>query len=128
MPWKRSHYTHLLKLNNGDGVAYNGFSGAIVKLSAGAFRKAGEMIDSIPEGEALPPSLEDESLFKHLVAGGFVVDKDFDELGAIEAQYQRERQNSQFLLTILPTFGCNLGCDYCFVGKKSGKMSRERQN
>jgi uncharacterized protein len=128
MSWKRSHYTHLLKLNNGDGVAYNGFSGAIVKLSAGAFRKAGEMIDSIPEGEALPSSVEDESLFKHLVAGGFVVDKEFDELGAIEAQYQRERQNSQFLLTILPTFGCNLGCDYCFVGKKSGKMSRERQD
>ena len=71
MPWKRSHYTHLLQLSSGDGVAYNGFSGAIVKLSAGAFRKAGELIDSIPEGEALPSSVEDESLFKHLVGGRF---------------------------------------------------------
>ncbi len=35
---------------------------------------------------------------------------------------------SQFLLTILPTFGCNLGCDYCFVGKKRGAMDRERQD
>ena len=52
MPWKRSHYTHLLQLNNGDGVAYNGFSGAIVKLSAGAFRKAGELIDKYSGGRS----------------------------------------------------------------------------
>src|SRR4029453_5380413 len=106
----------------------NGFSGAIVKLSSGAFRRAGEMLHGMPEGQLLPETFEQESLFKHLIAGGFVVDHGFDELAAIEEQYQRERRDSQFLLTILPTFGCNLGCDYCFVGKKSGKMSRERQD
>jgi uncharacterized protein len=127
MSWKASHYTHLIKLASGDGVAYNGFSGAIVKLSSGAFRRAGEMLHGMPEGQLLPETFEQESLFKHLIAGGFVVDHGFDELAAIEEQYQRERRDSQFLLTILPTFGCNLGCDYCFVGKKSGKMNKERQ-
>jgi uncharacterized protein len=50
-----------------------------------------------------------------------------DELALIEEQYMRERQRSQFLLTIFPTFACNLACDYCFVGKKKGMMSREVQ-
>ncbi len=57
-----------------------------------------------------------------------MVEEDFDELAFIEDQYNRERNKSHFLLTILPTFGCNLGCDYCFVGKKKGAMNRERQD
>ena len=62
------------------------------------------------------------------MAGNFVVEESFDELAFIAEQYQRERQHSQFLLTILPTFGCNLGCDYCFVGKKRGGMDRAKQD
>src|SRR5215207_6934664 len=127
MSWKASHYTHLIDLKGGGGVVYNGFTGAVVKLSPGAFGRVGEIVRGAPGGLPLPAEFEADPLFEHLAAGGFVVDAGFDELAAIEGQYQRERQHSQFLLTILPTFGCNLGCDYCFVGKKSGKMSRERQ-
>lgn len=127
MSWKASHYTHLIDLESGEGVVYNGFTGAIVKLSPGAFGRVGEIVRAAPGGLPLPSDFEADPLFEHLTAGGFVVDEGFDELAAIEEQYQRERRRSQFLLTILPTFGCNLGCDYCFVGKKSGKMSRERQ-
>src|SRR5215210_5325129 len=117
MSWKASHYTHLIDLEGSGGVVYNGFTGAIVKLSAGAFARCGEIIRGAPAAQALPEEYEADPLFEHLAAGGFVVEEGFDELGAIEEQYQRERQRSQFLLTILPTFGCNLGCDYCFVGK-----------
>ena len=128
MAWKASHYTHLIPLQNGDGVVYNGLSGALIKLSSGAFERCGEIIRSTPKGTPLNTASEQEALFPHLVAGNFVVAEEFDELAFIEAQYQRERQQSQFLLTILPTFGCNLGCDYCFVGKKKGAMDRERQD
>src|SRR5688572_2500227 len=128
MAWKASHYTHLIPLSSGDGVVYNGLSGALVKLSSGAFARCGEILSSSPHGETLNASVERDGLFAHLIAGSFVVDKDFDELAFIEDQYNRERNRSQFLLTILPTFGCNLGCDYCFVGKKKGAMDRERQD
>lgn len=128
MAWKASHYTHLIPLKDGNGVVYNGRSGALVKLSPGAFERCGAIITGAPKGTALGRTCEQDELFPHLVAGNFVIDETFDELAFIEEQYQRERQRSQFLLTILPTFGCNLGCDYCFVGKKSGAMDRERQD
>jgi hypothetical protein len=95
---------------------YNGRSGALIKLSPGAFKRCGTIMKSSPVGKPLRSSFESEDLFAHLIAGSFVVDEGFDELKFIEDQYNRERQQSQFLLTILPTFGCNLGCDYCFVG------------
>ena len=128
MAWKASHYTHLIPLSDGNGVVYNGRSGALVKLSPGAFKRCERIITSTPQGEPLSAALESDDLFAHLVAGSFVVDHGFDELAFIEDQYNRERSQSQFLLTILPTFGCNLGCDYCFVGKKRGGMDRERQD
>jgi len=128
MAWKASHYTHLIPLKDGDGVVYNGRSGALVKLSPGAFDRCGTIISSAPGGTPLSPEWQDDALFAHLVAGNFVVDEDFDELAFIEEQYNRERRQSQFLLTILPTFGCNLGCDYCFVGKKRGGMDKTRQD
>jgi len=128
MAWKASHYTHLIPLSDGNGVVYNGRSGALVKLSPGAFERCGAIMSSSPEGQPLSSSFEGDDLFAHLIAGNFVVDHDFDELAFIEDQYNRERKQSTFLLTILPTFGCNLGCDYCFVGKKRGAMDRERQD
>ncbi|HEV7472620.1 MAG TPA: radical SAM protein [Pyrinomonadaceae bacterium] len=128
MAWKASHYTHLIPLKDGNGVVYNGRSGALVKLSPGAFERCGAIMASTPQGKALSASHEGDDLFAHLIAGSFVVEENFDELAFIEDQYNRERERSQFLLTILPTFGCNLGCDYCFVGKKRGAMDRERQD
>lgn len=128
MAWKPSHYTHLIPLKKGNGVVYNARSGALIKLSSGAFKRCGEIIAGTPRGKRFSTSRKRDALFAHLIAGSFVVDEDFDELAFIEEQYNRERQRSQFLLTILPTFGCNLGCDYCFVGKKSGAMNRERQD
>lgn len=128
MAWKASHYTHLIPLSSGDGVVYNGRSGALVKLSSGAFARCEAILSSTPKGKPFSTSVERDDLFAHLVAGSFVVEEEFDELAFIEDQYNRERNRSQFLLTILPTFGCNLGCDYCFVGKKKGAMDRERQD
>ena len=97
-------------------------------LSPGAFARCEAILSSSTKGKPLGSSVEGDDLFTHLVAGSFVVEEDFDELAFIEDQYNRERSRSQFLLTILPTFGCNLGCDYCFVGKKKGAMDRERQD
>src|SRR5581483_9997381 len=124
--WKRSRYTHTIEIEGG-GLLYNGRTGALVELSAGAFATARHALDA---GLGSAGSLQDfseGSLAAHLAAGGFVVRDDVDELAILETQYEQERQRSQFLLTILPTFGCNLGCEYCFVGKKKGGMSHETQ-
>ncbi len=80
MAWKASHYTHLIPLSSGNGVVYNGRSGALVKLSPGAFERCGAIMSSSPQGQPLSSSVEGDDLFAHLIAGSFVVDQDFDEL------------------------------------------------
>jgi radical SAM protein with 4Fe4S-binding SPASM domain len=72
MAWKASHYTHLIPLADGNGVVYNGRSGALVKLSAGAFARCGTIMKSSAQGKPLSASFEKDDLFAHLVAGSFV--------------------------------------------------------
>lgn len=126
LAWKKSRYTHFIELTNGDGIAYNGKSGAIIQLSKGAFSRCRRLLGD-GTNDCLDNGIEADSLFPHLVAGEYVIGSDIDELAAIQKQYNRERKRSQFLLTILPTFGCNLGCDYCFVGKKRGSLTGDRR-
>lgn len=118
--WKVSRYTHRIELNGGGGALYNGYSGAIVELSAGAYKKVCTILDQL--NIRMLDEIERQPLFPHLIAGGFVVADEVDELEIIEQQYESERKRSKFLLTILPTFDCNLRCTYCFMGKKSGAM------
>ena len=119
MAWKLSRYTHVLPLPEGRGLLYNGASGAIAELEADGVRAVQALFDRIAAGAA--PSRRNQ-LFDSLVTGAFVVRAGLDELQALKRRYDEQRQQSQFLFTILPTFACNLGCGYCFVGKKSGNM------
>jgi uncharacterized protein len=128
MHWKVSRYTHAIDLDDGKGLLHNGRTGSIVELSPRVYGKVRELFDSGQSIEEPNRGSRLRQLFSHLIAGGFVVRQPIDELGLLEDTYETERKRSQFLLTILPTFGCNLGCDYCFVGKKKGMMSLETQN
>lgn len=125
MCWKVSRYTRLLPLSQGRGLLYNGASGAIVELSPEGVRGVRRVFERLGSGDM--PSRRN-ALFEDLTAGEFVVRQDVDELGLLKRRYEDERKKSQFLFTILPTFACNLACGYCFVGKKSGGMSREVQD
>jgi uncharacterized protein len=127
MKWQVSRYTHLLPVPEG-GVIYNGRTGAVAELSAEGFRHAGALLDQIRRGNIRRMTSTRRELFEQLQVGEFIVSSELDELALIEEQYMRERARSQFLFTILPTFACNLACDYCFVGKKKGVMSREVQD
>ena len=51
MAWKASHYAHLIPLSDGNGVVYNGRSGALVKLSPGAFARCGTIMKSGAPGK-----------------------------------------------------------------------------
>src|SRR5262249_30890487 len=60
-----------------------------------------------------------------LLAGGFIVDARLDELEALRERNRGSKDGGPLVLTISPTFACNLDCGYCFVGKKQGTMSPE---
>ncbi len=103
---------------------YNGRTGAVVELSPEAYKTAAHVLDRLRNGPVPLQSLGRSPVLAHLVAGGFVLDVEMDELELLEKQYELERRRSNFLLTILPTFACNLACEYCFVARKKGRMNR----
>lgn len=119
---KVSRYTHLIAVSGG-GLLYNGRSGAVLELHGHACRSARGLIEDLREGRRPRMSSLRRELLEHLEVGGFLVEKSKNEFDILVQQYDESRARSQFLLTIVPTFGCNLGCGYCFVGKKRGLMS-----
>jgi uncharacterized protein len=98
----------------------------LLQLSQRVFVRAGELLRA--PGQPIAADRESDALFDHLRFGELIVPAGVDEVEILRAQYDRERTRSEFLLTILPTFGCNLGCPYCFMGRKGGALSRSGQD
>ena len=121
MAWKVSRYTHVIPVR-GRALLYNGRTGAVAELDGRGRTRVHRLLDTLASAQPLPR--RSDQLARELAAGGFIVRSDLDELAVLESQFERGRQRSQFLLTILPTFGCDLACSYCFVGKKTGTMAR----
>jgi uncharacterized protein len=122
--WKPSRYNLLIPLQHGAGAAYNRRTGACATFEAKDYATVSSCLTGNSTRISELGNTEDGiDLGSNLIAGGFLVDRDFDELKSIKARYQDTRRSTPFLLTILPTFSCNLDCTYCAVATKSGKMS-----
>lgn len=125
--WKLSRYTHIIPTSKG-GVVYNGRTGAVAEFEPKPFRALNDLVAALPEGRDARLNALQRQLLRHCKTGGFVVPAGEDEVATLEAEYHARRRDSQFLITILPTFACNLDCAYCFVGKKKGFMDETTQN
>jgi uncharacterized protein len=126
-PWKPSRYNLLVPVEGGGGAAYNAASGACLDLGEADFQRITNLLEDRSSIDfAL---LEDRAieLGGALLAGGFVVDSGIDELTALRDRGQGTKEGGPLVLTISPTFACNLDCGYCFVGKKQGTMSIETE-
>lgn len=122
---KLSRYAHVYEVPAG-AVLFSARSGAVAELPKRTFSRVRRLLADLKDGRA--PSASVASLVDQLIEGGFLVDRELDEIAAVESEYHAGRKDSQFLLTILPTFACNLACDYCFVGKKRGNMASTVQD
>lgn len=75
-------------------------------------------------------AIEDSELLENLIKGGYIIDKNIDELDTIRLRLYKSRFGSKgFSLTIAPTLKCNFGCVYCYEEgvEKTGAMSKETQ-
>jgi uncharacterized protein len=123
-----SRYTRLIDLGDQSAVLYNGYTGAVLLFSGEKLEQLEKLWQVAPPGNPLPPNIEDGDLMENLEVGGYIVETDIDELQRIKDDYEFTRNRSRFVLTINPTYSCNLGCDYCFVGKKAGMMTPLKQD
>lgn len=65
---------------------------------------------------------------KVFAKNGYIIDKTFDELGALKDHYWNTRFNQDTLyLSIMTTLNCNFKCSYCFEKRKNNVLTKENQ-
>ena len=127
-PWKASRYNLLVAVEGGGGAVYNGATGACLDSEADDdFRRISRFLTN--ESGIDFDLLDDRAveLGGALLAGGFLVDTELDELESLRERGRSAKTGGPLVMTINPTFACNLDCGYCFVGKKQGSMSIETE-
>ncbi|MDO9563220.1 MAG: radical SAM protein [Bradyrhizobium sp.] len=63
------------------------------------------------------------SLLGGLRRGGFLVEREFDDLGAIRERYWLARGRTPMVLTLTTTQDCNLGCYYCYESRSNDALA-----
>jgi uncharacterized protein len=122
---KTSRYNHVTTSFFQDKyLAYNALTGAYLELDDARLGEMDDLFDLIQEGappRALTPFQE------MLVAKGFVVDDDCDELAEVRRRYHNRKGDPKGMsLTIAPTISCNFGCGYCFQSHSKKRMRAEQ--
>lgn len=124
--WKPSRYNLLVPVDGKGGALYNAFTGACIDFGEDDFQRLSAFLDRA-EMDFRALGERATKLGGALLAGGFVVDAEFDELTAVKQRGDDAKEGGPLTLTINPTFACNLDCGYCFVGKKKGNMRPETE-
>jgi uncharacterized protein len=124
--WKPSKYNLLIPLDNSSGALYNRRTGACISLSPESYALATSWLKQ-PQPDLFSAGQREQviALASNLIAGEFLCDSTVDELALLKSRYTTSRRASDFLLTVIPTFHCNLACVYCAVSRKHGAMSDE---
>jgi len=124
MKIKTSKYNHIFSYSDGLELAYNALSGSILNLNEGVGNRIKEILSGSKN-----PSLDDE-LLQTLVDHKFLVDNDVNELNIVKYLFTNKNSliKKSLALTILPTLGCNFGCNYCFERHIKGFMSNGVQD
>lgn len=123
-PVKLSRYSIFIPLDDEITLAFNAAAGSFAVLESCNHRAI-----TSSSGEDLNGTLPSHLLID-LYHGGFAVDARLDEtaLLRINSMFARTRSDS-LLLTIVPSMGCNLACEYCYqaANERPGVMDSRIQ-
>ena len=108
MKLSKYNFFYTLSENTKETLIYNSRTNAL------AFIK-NENLPLIQVPQDKPIVIKDEELKSNLLSGGFIVDKDINELDLLKLKLLSSRFNTKGLgLTIAPTLDCNFRCIYCY--------------
>lgn len=101
-----SKYIHSIQTEDGKYALYSGLSSA--------FMKADKPLQQLQEQLYTPNGINEE-LKIQLQEGLFLIPATMNESEYLKQRYQFTKyRDSRLGVTIIPTFRCNLRCDYCF--------------
>jgi uncharacterized protein len=117
---KQSNYNYLIRKDQ-SVYCFNGISKFFFKIPI-------EQQNNVETILKFPNDYEEKlpSFYKLLTDGNFIIDDNHDELSVIRRAYQKAtNEGRSFMLTILPTIGCNFNCWYCVQDHRPVMMSNE---
>ena len=126
--FKLSYYTFIIPvMEKGVYLAYNSFTNALLELEVYEGEK---MLEWKKKGTISSSELDNEEkpFVTALLDSHFLIDEGVDEKEGLHHRISAQKERfwrgpTTIALTILPTVSCNMGCSYCFEGKKpSGKV------
>jgi uncharacterized protein len=114
-----SRYARVVKMDSGETLLFNPMNGALLCLSK-ADLDALECY--IKEGK----KKEHSNIIDSLIRCDFFINNEKNENKYLHSVFERRKNSTSSLgLTIIPYLGCNLDCKYCFVGKKSERITQD---
>lgn len=122
---KSSAFNRYIQTHEGKTIAFNAMSCALAEIDDG-FQA---MMERIKTGELTDLNTQEKELLEQMRYGGYVVDKDMDELKVIQyRQLNGKYAQDSFGLTIAPTLACNFACPYCYEEPQDGLMKQKVQD
>jgi len=117
--YKESYYNFKEVVNSGDTVLYNTRTGAIAVVEP-------KFKDKVKEMLACPDSYQEDEFFQPLLANGFLIPDEMNELQKIRENYEKEfKRKDAITVVLLPAELCNFTCEYCFVYNYKGKVMEQ---
>lgn len=106
---KKSKFNCSLEIDKGEFLVFNTLSGCLAVVS-----------------DNLENYLAGSNDHEELLQGGFVVEDDVDEdLIASYWLHRRQFNYTELKLEILPTYQCNLNCEYCAAKNRISNKSMD---
>ncbi|MEW6050619.1 MAG: radical SAM protein [Candidatus Zixiibacteriota bacterium] len=119
-----SPYNHFFPYREDYYLAFNAYTGAVAMMTAENYATYQLLVDKLAANGAASFTAQESELLEQLRHGRFVYDDVDDQFAWLKFRYRRARQETSSLgLVIAPTMACNMACQYCFEGNKSGRMS-----
>lgn len=123
MGYKVSRYNHFQQWPGRGYLAYNSLAGTVAVMTDENYRIYRALIEKLADGNA--DLTEEEAAYAgQLRMGRFLCRDDIEEREYLRMLHYLDKYDRTTLnLSFTPTMACNMACEYCFEGNKSGRMS-----
>ena len=119
MPYKRSQF--IVESTSGDGkyiLLFNCMTRALVQVP----QILRTTLDQLLGGSSLNESSATSRLRLILFECGFLIESDVDEMEDLRRTYRYISNQSDLILSLMPTLRCNMACPYCFERHRPVEM------
>ena len=117
--YSQSIYNIYFENYNHDAVLFNTLSGNLLRIPA-------DRTDRVLPAVNQPDACRNRELLQYLEQRGFLVRDPTEETEKARQLFESFiDSNRQYILTIMPTEGCNFRCPYCFESHQCGKINKK---